>query len=153
MIGPRDDLFGALGLAPSIVSPRMLAELRAARGTSEDERVLSLIPPGRSRDLVHTFFVHFRCSGYAEILPIWESLAEKAIRRGWNLPLGCDRLHGWASGEKRGIAMSNDLRPFYIVALRIKRPDFAPYLEHSARVPWLLLTLEWSPFTEGRADV
>ena len=147
------DFFGADGFTLRPLSARMLAELHAAGGGAEDERVLSLIRPGPARDETHEFIVHFHSVGRREILPTWERLAEKAIRRGWNLPLGCDRLQGWAAGEKRGLTMNNDLRPFYIVALRIKRPEFAPHLEHTARLPRALLTLEWNLFAEGRANV
>ncbi len=137
------------GVVAVAVPARMLAELAHVGADGSVARVLACIPAS-GRELTYRFFLQFYAQGRKRIVPAFESLAAQAIKRGWPLPVGGITLAGWARGSFKGLAINNDLAAFYVVALRIKRPEFAAHLELTAPLPSRLLTLDWSPFARGK---
>lgn len=136
--------------APAPLDAKMEAGLRAAGGTADDLRVLALYPDDERRKNAYDFLVHFRAGGLATLLPLFESLVERAIENGKPQTVGGITLVGWARGEF-GIQIGNGLGAFYVVALLIKRPDFRPRLDFKEGAAGLLFRHGWNPFAE-RAD-
>lgn len=121
----------------------MESELRVAGGTNDDLRVLGLVPE-ELRVPLQKFFVSYRKRGTG-VLRVFEELARTALSRGWPVDLGSITLAGWARGTVEGFTCDNGAAVFYVVALRLSRPDLAEFLDtSSARAAWLL-RLNWRP--------
>jgi hypothetical protein len=79
---------------------------------------------------------------------VWESLADEAVKKGFPERLGCETLSATARFLHRDFPCSNNERPGYVIALRIKRPDLAGMLDAEADWPLALLRSGWNPWRE-----
>lgn len=130
---------------PRPLAGYMARELRAVNAPEIDERTLERIPREEDREKVHAFLLTLRGPMGSKVLAHFERIAAPIIRRGWNLPVGCETLRGHARATVRGFTLNNDLAPFFVAALRAIHPEWAASLELSAPLARLLLALEWSP--------
>lgn len=146
-MNPAPELF-----RPDAGSPRprplvgyMERELRAVAAPAADFRLLESIWLNEDREKVHAFLLCLRTPAGARVLAQFEKIAARIIRRGWNLPLGCETLRGVARGTLRGFVLNNDFAPLFVAALRAKRPEWSFHIELCAPLARLVLSLGWSP--------
>lgn len=120
-------------------------EILVCGGGDADLAALAHARPGPCREVVHRFLLHYHGRDGGRIVNAFESLTEQAKARGWPERVGSDTLKGAARMSFEGVGLNNDLAPCYVIALRIKRPDLAPYLEIEAPAARALLAAGWKP--------
>jgi len=124
-----------------------IAEVKAAGGGDEDLRALCFAKIGPAREKLHRFILHFHRHG-ATVMRAFEELADEAVKKGFPERLGCETLSATARFLYPAFPLSNNERPGYVVALRIKRPDLAGMLDAETDWPLALLRAGWNPWRE-----
>lgn len=122
-----------------------IAEVKAAGGGEDDLHALSRAKNSKARDRLHRFILHFHSHG-ATVLSAFEELADEAVTKGFPERLGCETLSATARFRYRNFPLSNNERPGYVIALRIKRPDLAGMLDAETDWPIALLRAQWDPW-------
>lgn len=122
-----------------------IAEIKAAGGGGDELRALCFAKAGKERDSLHKFFLHFLRHHHV-VIPAFELLADEAISKGHPERLGCETLSANARYRFRDFPLSNNERPGYVIALRIKRPDLAGMLDAEAVWPEVLMRSGWNPW-------
>lgn len=128
-----------------------IAEVLAVGGGADDLHALSITPAGVSREKLHRFILHYHRHGKT-VIQAFEDLANEAIRKGFPARLGCETLSATARFMHRDFPLSNNERPGYVIALRIKRPDLAGILDAETDWPIALLRAGWNPWREDRDE-
>jgi hypothetical protein len=124
-----------------------IAEVKAAGGGQEDLQALACAKSGPARERLHSFILHFHRHG-ATVIRAFEELADGAVKKGSPEKLGCETLSATARYHFPNFPLSNNERPGYVVALRIKRPDLAGMLDAETDWPLALLRAGWNPWRE-----
>lgn len=122
-------------------------EVIAAGGGQEDLQALAFAKSGPAREKLHRFILHFHRHG-PTVMHSFEELADEAVKKGFPERLGCETLSATARFRFLNFPLSNNERPGYVVALRIKRPDLAGMLDAETDWPLALLGAGWNPWRE-----
>jgi hypothetical protein len=128
-----------------------IAEVKAAGGGRDDLRALCFAKIGQPREKLHRFILHFHRHG-AAVLRAFEELADEAVKKGFPERLGCETLSATARFMHPAFPLSNNERPGYVIALRIKRPDLAGMLDAETDWPLALLRAGWNPWREEAGE-
>ena len=128
-----------------------IAEVKASGGSAEDLRALCYAKAGKERDMLHRFILHHLRHG-ATVVSAFEKLADEAVAKGFPLRLGSETLAATARFMCQNFPLSNNERPGYVIALRIKRPDLAEMLDAEAAWPDALLRSGWNPWREATGN-
>ena len=129
----------------------MVTEIQACGGGSAELNALAFSRPGGDRERLHAFLLHYLKHGHT-VINRFEVLTCEIVQQGCPESVGCETLSGSARKRWPHFPCYNNVRPGYVVALRIKRPDFAAVLDHGAPWPLALLKSGWNPWADSESD-